>query len=377
MDLSKLFLHWWQVVFYAFCLVTLIQVIYYWALFVRVPNHRKAEKLQSQQHPVSVVVCARDEAPNLARNLPGLLAQTYPSTHEVLVVNHNSQDETRYLLEEFKKTFKDLHIVNLEQEAKGIPGKKYPLSMGIKEAKYEVLLLTDADCVPASEHWLQLMQDGYDDETEIVLGYGAYHKRPGMLNKLIRFETFHSALQYLSFAIAGNPYMGVGRNLSYKKNLFLTTKGFSSINHVPGGDDDLFINKVARKWNTRVVLEHDSFTLSEPKNSFSKWVLQKNRHFSTAKYYRFSHRLLLGMYSITQFFFYPLFIVSIMFYDWRIVLGVFGIRFLSQGYVYFRSMKKLGENDLFRWWWLLDIWMFFYYCIFASALWKKPKKAWN
>jgi glycosyltransferase involved in cell wall biosynthesis len=377
MDLSKLFLHWWQLVFYAFCIVTLIQLIYYWALFVRVPNHRKSEKFQSQQHPVSVVVCARDEAPNLARNLPGLLAQTYPSTHEVLVVNHNSQDETRYLLDEFKKTFKDLHIVNLEQEAKGIPGKKYPLSMGIKEAKYEILLLTDADCVPASEHWVQLMQDAYDDQTEIVLGYGAYHKRPGILNKLIRFETFHSALQYLSFAIAGNPYMGVGRNLSYKKNLFLTTKGFSSINHVPGGDDDLFINKVARKSNTRVVLDQDSFTLSEPKKTFSQWVLQKNRHFSTAKYYRFNHRCLLGIYSATQFLFYPLFIVSVIFYDWRIVMGVFALRFLTQAYVYFRSMKKLGENDLIAWWWLLDIWMFFYYCIFASALWKKPKKAWN
>ncbi|HSB93635.1 MAG TPA: glycosyltransferase [Flavitalea sp.] len=377
MDLSKLFLHWWQLVFYAFCLVTLIQLIYYWALFARVPKYRKSEKQQSQQHPVSVVVCARDEAPNLARNLPGLLAQSYPSTHEILVVNHNSQDETRYLLEEFKKTFKDLHIVNLEQEAKGIPGKKYPLSMGIKEAKYEILLLTDADCVPASEHWVQLMQDGYDDQTEIVLGYGAYRKRPGILNKLIRFETFHSALQYLSFAIAGNPYMGVGRNLSYKKNLFLTTKGFSSINHVPGGDDDLFINKVATSANTRVVLEQDSFTLSEPKNSFSKWMLQKNRHFSTAKYYRASHRFLLGLYSFTQFVFYPLFIVSMLFYDWRIVLGVFGLRFLTQAYVYFRSMKKLGEADLFPWWWLLDIWMFFYYCIFASALWKKPKKAWN
>jgi cellulose synthase/poly-beta-1,6-N-acetylglucosamine synthase-like glycosyltransferase len=377
MDLSMLFLHWWQVVFYAFSLVTLIQLIYYWALFIRVPNHRKTEKLQTQQHPVSIIVCARDEAPNLARNLPGLLAQTYPSTHEVLVVNHNSQDETRYLLEEFKKTFKDLHIVNLEQEAKGIPGKKYPLSMGIKEAKYEVLLLTDADCVPASEYWVQLMQDGYDEETEIVLGYAAYQKRPGVLNKLIRFETFHSALQYLSFAIAGNPYMGVGRNLSYKKNLFLTTKGFSSINHVPGGDDDLFINKVATSSNTRVVLDQEAFTLSEPKNSFNKWMLQKDRHFSTAKYYKAGHRFLLGTYSFTQFLFYPLFVVSMLFYDWRIAIGVFALRFLTQAYIYFRSMKLLGEADLFKWWWLLDIWMFFYYCIFASALWKKPKKTWN
>ena len=377
MDLSSLFVYWWQPVFYVFCLVTLIQLIYYWSIFNRLGSFRQTERTKTQQHPVSIVVCARDEAGNLARNLPGLLAQTYPTTHEVLVVNHNSQDETRYLLEEFKKTFKDLHIVNLEQEAKGIPGKKYPLSMGIKEARHEIILLTDADCVPASEFWLQRMQDAYDEDTDIVLGYGAYRKKPGILNKLIRFETFLSGLQYLSFAMSGMPYMGVGRNLSYKKNLFLSNKGFSSINHIPGGDDDLFINKVARKKNTRVVIDPEAFTISEPKTSFTNWVHQKNRHFSTAKFYKGKHKVVLGLFSATHFLFYPLFVVSVLFYDWRIVLGVFGLRFITQAVVYYRTMKKLDEKDLFPWWWLLDIWMFFYYCIFAGALWKKPKKSWN
>ena len=183
------------------------------------------------------------------------LVQTYPSTHEVVVVNHNSQDDTRFLLDEFKKSYKGLHIVNLEHEAIGIPGKKYPLSMGIKEAKHEIVLLTDADCVPASEFWVEKMQDGYHDGIKIVLGYGAYNKRPGTLNKLIRFETFHSALQYLSFALSCPlPYMGVGRNLSYKKELFFNNKGFSSINHLPGGDDDLFISMVADEKNTNIVI---------------------------------------------------------------------------------------------------------------------------
>ena len=150
---------WWQVLFYVFCLVALIQLLYYWIIFQRLAWYRPSEKIQSQQHPVSVIICARDEAANLARNLPGVLVQTYPTTHEVIVVNHNSQDETRYLLEEFKKTFKNLHIVNLEQEAKGIPGKKYPLSIGIKEAHHEIILLTDADCVPVSENLIQKMQD--------------------------------------------------------------------------------------------------------------------------------------------------------------------------------------------------------------------------
>ncbi|HEY4153860.1 MAG TPA: glycosyltransferase, partial [Puia sp.] len=144
-------------------MITGIQLFYYAWFFQRLAFFRKPLKIKSQQHPVSVIICARDEAPNLAANLPGVLVQTYTSTHEVIVVNHNSQDDTRYLLEEFKKTFRDLHIVNLEYEAKGIPGKKYPLSMGIKEARHEVVLLTDTDCVPASECWIEKMQDGYDE----------------------------------------------------------------------------------------------------------------------------------------------------------------------------------------------------------------------
>lgn len=368
---------WWQVIFYVFCLVAFIQLLYYWIIFQRLAYFKPSEKIKSQQHPVSVIVCARDEAANLAKNLPGVLVQTYPTTHEVIVVNHNSQDETRYLLEEFKKTFKNLHIVNLEQEAKGIPGKKYPLSIGIKEAHHEILLLTDADCVPASESWIQKMQDAYGEGTEIVLGYGAYHKQPGVLNKLIRFETFHSALQYLSFALAGMPYMGVGRNLSYKKGLFFANKGFSSINHVLSGDDDLFINRVAKKDNTAIAIDQEAITLSAPKKTFGDWWRQKNRHFTTGKFYKPTHRFLLGLYSLTHFLFYPLLIVSALFYDWRISLGIFLVRCLSQAIIYYKAMNKLHEKDLFAWWWLLDIWMFIYYCIFAPALWKKPRKNWH
>lgn len=377
MELTLLFTDWTSFIFIAFSLITLIQLYYYWGLFSKLAFFKKYEKEKSQQHPVSVIVCARDEAGNLAKNLPGLLVQQYPSTHEIIVVNHNSQDDTRYLLDEFKKTFKGLHAVNLEQEAIGIPGKKYPLSIGIKEAKYEILLLTDADCVPASENWLQLMQEGYDEGIEVVLGYGSYNKKPGLLNKLIRFETFHSGLQYLSYAAAGMPYMGVGRNLSYKKTLFFNNKGFSSINHLPGGDDDLFINKVATKNNTRIVIDPEAFTLSEPAKNFGNWFRQKTRHYSTARYYKGLHKFLLGMYNVSFFLFYPLFVATILLFDWRLALGVFALRFISQAIIFNKTMKKLQEQDLFSLWWFFDLWMFIYYCIFAPALWKRPNNHWT
>jgi glycosyltransferase involved in cell wall biosynthesis len=366
-----------DLIFGIFCLITAIQLFYYGWFFRRLAFFSKQNKEKSQQHPVSVIICARDEAGKLAFNLPGSLVQNYPSTHEVIVVNHNSQDDTRYLLDEFKKTYKGLHIVNLQHDAIGIPGKKYPLSMGIKEARHEILLLTDADCVPASEFWIQKMQDAYDGTTEVVLGYGAYNKKPGFLNKLIRFETFHSALQYFSYALAGVPYMGVGRNLSYKKELFIRNKGFSFINHLPSGDDDLFINMVANKENTKIVIDPDAFTLSEPKKTFGEWMKQKTRHYSSGKFYQPKTKFLLGLYSVSHFLFYPLFFTALLLSDWRLVLSIFSLRLVLQALVYFKTMQKLNEKDLFAWWLILDIWMFLYYLIFLPALWRKPRPTWN
>jgi glycosyltransferase involved in cell wall biosynthesis len=370
-------IEWEKILFYVFAFVTVIQLYYYLWFFRRVAFYERKSKDQSQQHPVSVIICARDEDENLARNLPGVLVQKYRSTSEVVAVNDNSVDDSKYILQELKKTFKSLNIVELTQEAKLISGKKYPLSIGIREAKHEVLLLTDADCVPSSEHWIQKMQDGYDENIEIVLGYGAYHKRKGILNKLIRFETFHTALQYLSYALAGMPYMGVGRNLSYKKSLFFKNKGFSSINHIPSGDDDLFINKAANKNNTAVVIDPDAVTRSIPKTTWGGWLRQKSRHYTTAKYYKPQHKFLLGLYFITQFFYYPLFAATLIFFDWRLALGVFGLRFIVQAFILYKAMTKMGEKDLWPWFIFLDMWMLFYYIIFAPALWRRPHHQWN
>ncbi|MDQ3682655.1 MAG: glycosyltransferase, partial [Bacteroidota bacterium] len=336
-------MNWGAILFYCLIGVTAVQVFYYVFFFSRLAFYKPKEKQRSQQHPVSVIICARNEDENLARNLPGVLVQSYSTTHEVIVVNDNSVDDSKYVLAELHKAFKKLQVIELEQEAKMIAGKKFPLSVGIKEAKHEIVLLTDADCVPASEHWLFKMQNGFTDNVEIVLGYGAYQKLPGLLNKIIRFETFHTALQYLSYAISGVPYMGVGRNLAYRKNLFFQNKGFSSINHIPGGDDDLFINQVATKSNTAVSIDPESFTLSIPKKAWKDWKRQKNRHYSTGKFYKTSHQLLLGLYTGSFFLFYPLLLASLLFFDWRWALIPLFARMIIQAVIWKKAMKQLDE----------------------------------
>lgn len=368
---------WLLVVFGVFCFVTFVQVIYYLYFFRRLAFHRTGSSVLYHHQPASIVVCARDEAANLAKNLPGLLVQEFTGEHELILVNDNSLDESKYLLEALQKDFSQLRVIELKQEAKFILGKKFPLSMGIKTAKYDVVLLTDADCVPTSEFWMQKMVSGFADGAEIVLGYGAYYRRKGLLNKIIRFETFHTGLQYLSYALAGQPYMGTGRNLAYKKEIFFRNKGFSAHNHLPGGDDDLFINASANRRNTKVMIDKDAFTLSEPKKKWNEWWKQKQRHFTTARLYKTKHRFLLGLYALTHFLYYPAFIASILLFRWELAIGVFLIRFIIQGVIWNKAMDKLDEKDLGKWFWAFDIFMFFYYIIFISALWKKPKVNWK
>ncbi len=377
MKLTDFFSQTGNIIFLAFCIITFIQLLYYLFFFLRLALLKTKPINISQTHPVSVIICARDEAANLVKNLPGALVQKYPTTHEVIVVNDNSLDESKYILEEYQRSFKQLQIVELKQEARFIPGKKFPLSIGIKTAKYEIVLLTDADCVPASEFWIEKMQSGFNDGIEIVLGYGAMHKKKGFFNKMVRWETFHTALQYLSYAKSGMAYMGVGRNLSYKKSVFFRHKGFSAHNHVPGGDDDLFINKATTKKNTAIVIDKEAFTLSEPAKTWKQWISQKKRHYTTSKYYKTIPKLLLGLYAFSLFLFYPLFIVSLFFFNWKLVLIVFGIRLIIQAFVIFKTTKRLDEKDLFPWFVFFDLWMFFYYLYFSFSLFQKPLKKWK
>lgn len=358
-------------------IVALVQIWYYLHFFNRLVKYKPKPKEASQEYPVSVIICAKNEAENLVNNLPGIFFQDYRTTHEVLLVNDNSTDESKYILEEFQRKFKNLTVIPLKQEAKGIPGKKFPLSVGIKSSRHEIVLLTDADCIPASEHWIQKMQDGYASGIEVVLGYGAYKKYPGLLNKLIRFETFHTALQYFSYALAGKPYMGVGRNLSYRKETFLRNKGFSAINHIPSGDDDLFINMIATKTNTAIVIDKDAHTLSEPHTNWNSWMQQKNRHYTTAKFYKPVHKRLLSVYATMQTLIYPLAIATAIFFNWYTAVGIFALRLIVQTVIWYRCMKKLNESDLFPLFLFFDIWMFVYNLFFFPSLFRKPSRKWD
>jgi glycosyltransferase involved in cell wall biosynthesis len=333
----------------SFALVALIQLIYYWAVYARLAFYKPKQKAQSENlPPVSVVIVARNEYYNLKDLLPVVLEQDYPE-YEIVVVNHASDDDTDLLLTEFKNRYSHLRVVTIQQDLNFFKGKKFPLSIGIREAKNDVLLLTDADCKPASKNWVRQVALHYDSmKTQVVLGYGPYQKQKGFLNWVIRYDTFMVAMQYLSFALAKKPYMGVGRNLSYRKSLFLQHKGFVSHYGISSGDDDLFIAEVANKRNTEIELHPDTFVYSKPKTSFVEWWKQKKRHLSTSKEYKKGIKFLLGLFGLSQLLFYALFVALLVFkVDWRFVSGIFLLRFVTQIIVHKKVTTLLNESALY------------------------------
>jgi glycosyltransferase involved in cell wall biosynthesis len=334
-----------EILFYLYVASIGIQLFYFWGIFSRFAFYRKKNKPDNYP-PVSVVLCAKNEYANLKKNVPLIINQDYPE-FELVIVNDASDDETIFLLEDLEREHEHITIVNITQDLNFFKGKKFPLSVGIKSAKYENLLLTDADCAPASNSWIKTIAANFNTTTEVVLGYGKYKQEPGWLNIVIRYETLMTAIQYFSYALMGIPYMGVGRNLAYKKSLFLKNKGFISHYNVDSGDDDLFINKVANKRNTSIADDPESFTISQGKQTFMEWWLQKRRHLSTSKYYKFKHKFLLGLYSFSLILVIIIFIFLLTLkVNVLIVLILFGIRLLSQLVIIKKAGDQLTEKKL-------------------------------
>lgn len=323
--------------------VLLIQLLYYLLIYGKVIYKRVKLLDKVSNEPVSVIICAKNEEPNLRKFLPEILNQNYPH-YEVIVVNDCSQDDSEMLLAELEQKYSNLRHTTIEADKKFRHSKKLAVTIGIKSAKCNYLVFTDADCVPESKDWLQDIMSAYSEKTEVVLGYGKYRRTKGLLNCMVRFDTLMIGLQYLGMALLRSPYMGVGRNLSYKKDFFFSGKGFGNHYHIMSGDDDLFVNEHSNRHNTGVALSKNSFTVSEPPATFGEWVKQKKRHLSTSKYYKTANKLVLGLEPLSKLVFYLSLIYLCLTPIYYIGIGIYLSRLLIQLIILKLGMNKLGEK---------------------------------
>lgn len=275
-----------------------VQICFWVALLAGIARRGRSAPAQAPQ-PVSVIICAHDEEANLRELLPLLVAQQY-TEFEIVVVNDRSNDGTYDYLLALTKTEPRIKMVQVRETPGHLPGKKFALTLGIRAARYELILVTDADCRPVSAHWIAGMVEPLGAEVNFVLGISPYRRRPGFLNRFIRYESWHTTCLMTGLARLGMPYMGVGRNLLYRKAQFFLGKGFNRHLHVVSGDDDLFVNEHARAGNTAVCFAPAALMVSEPQQNWRDFATQKVRHLSAGKYYRPSHRLVLGLYVLSN-----------------------------------------------------------------------------
>ncbi|MDX2196945.1 MAG: glycosyltransferase [Cytophagales bacterium] len=334
-----------DIIYYFFIVCASVQLLYILVIATKIIFHSSKLSVNSLE-PVSVIVCARNEEANLHRLLPALTTQKYPD-YEIIIVNDRSSDGTYDYLLTQEKLIPNLKLVNISTLPEKMDPKKFAITMGIKAATYENLLFTDADCVPMSNDWILHMQSKLKNNIEIVLGISQYESKNSILNLFIRYETLVTAISYISMAIAGMPYMGVGRNLAYKKSLFFKHKGFHSIMDVTGGDDDLFINQAAYGRNTEIVIDPSSHTLSIPKQTLAEWLAQKTRHIAVSRFYTFKNKLLTGTLITTQIFTYisGLMLCMTPYCDYAFITLFFRIMLLNIVFAFIIS--KLRYN--FKW----------------------------
>ncbi|MGY5353124.1 glycosyltransferase [Wenyingzhuangia sp. IMCC45533] len=363
----------------AICITIIVIHSCFYVFIFNFFNFSKSKKTEHINVPVSVIVCAKNEADNLEKLIPKLVVQNYDH-FEIILINDRSSDRTLDVFEAYADKYSFIKIVNVTPSEHFHGNKKYALTLGIKAAKNDCLLFTDADCIPNSKEWIQLMVNQFSSKNSIVLGYGPYQTiRNSFLNKLIRFETLITALQYFSFAKIGTPYMGVGRNLMYSKALFIENKGFNEHINIMSGDDDLLINKIAHKKNTAICFDSDTFMVSEPKTTLKQLITQKRRHISTAKYYKKRHKTLLGLYALNRLLFWIVFPISFCFINHRshliMMISLVAFKFFSEYIVVGVAAKKLKEKGIVAIIPILDLFLLiFQLYLYVSNTISKPRQ---
>jgi glycosyltransferase involved in cell wall biosynthesis len=360
-------------IFYSLIVVAFIQLFYYLGIFGKFA-FGKQQDVNAKNLPVSVIVCAKNEEENVKKYIPLLAQQDYPD-FEIVLIDDASSDETLEVFEQFEKEYSNIRLVKVENNEAFWGNKKYALTLGIKASKKDYLLFTDADCFPNSKNWITAMTSNFTSEKTIILGYGGYEKvERSFLNKIIRFETVLTALQYLSWAKLGAPYMGVGRNLAYKKEEFFNVNGFIDHIQIRSGDDDLFVNQAATKANTTISYAPESFTYSKPKKNYKEWFTQKRRHVSTAEHYKFFDKVQLALFFCSQLFFFLLVIILLSFqFQWIAVLAILATRYTVAWTVVGCAAGKLKEKDIKIWFPFVEIALIFTQInIFITNIFSKP-----
>ena len=327
-----------------FLLIQLCYILGYYAKPLRYQKKKIKENNfpSNTKPPVSIVICSQNESENLKRFLPSVLEQDYP-LYEVIVINDGSTDESDEVLGNLEKQYSHLYRTYIPEGVKHLSRKKLAMTVGMKAAKYDYLLFTEPSCEPFGQNWLGSMSRNFSDEKTVVLGFSPLSKSKGLKTKFAAYDNLINGLQYLSLALKGQPYRGVGRNMGYKKSHFFEHKGYAKFMHLCTGEDDLFINQIATSGNTAVELSEDSLVTMQT-DSFGMWKELRLCQSTTRRFYKRGPVAFWRFESYSRILFL-LSLIAMFIYGWPhlllpiAALGLFLIRFIIQMLV----INKVGK----------------------------------
>ena len=362
-----------NIIFYVFIGIVIIQLLYYVGIYGKFA-FAKPQTATPKRIPVSVIVCAKNEAEKVKQFIPLLAEQNYPD-YELVLIDDASSDETLDILEAFEKQYPHVKLVKVENNEAFWGNKKFALTLGIKAASKPYLLFTDADCYPVSKDWITQMSSQFTMSKTIVLGYGAYEKiKNSFLNKIIRFDGMLTATQHFSWAKAGHPYSGEGRNMGYKKEEFFKVNGYIDHMNIRTGEDALFINQAAGKKNTAICYIPESFTYCEPKKTYKDWFTNKRRQVFTTTFFKPFDKIQLRMFFLSQLLFVLLAILlGALQFNWMFLVPVIVFRYIVSWTVMGYSAARLREKDVVYWYPIIEIILIFTQLnVFFTNLFSKP-----
>ncbi len=252
---------------------------------------KSTSSTESSRLLVSVIVAARNESTNIENLLQALFLQDMPGDHyEVIIVDDASHDDTVHLIQNFiqthpQRTFKLLHSRERDQV---LSPKKHALAQGIAAARGEILLFTDADCMPPAS-WVHTMLSHFDASTGMVIGFSPYEVPPPrtFFHRLVALESLALAALAAATTARGRPATCSGRNLAYRKQVYADVGGFAAIAHFVSGDDDLFLKLVHERsgWQIRYALDPQTIVPTRHLSGFKAFVRQRLRHASKGFHY--------------------------------------------------------------------------------------------
>jgi len=270
-----------------------IAVIYFLLILIFIVGFDKIKLIQNKNAPhknkFSIIIPFRNEAHNLSNLLTSLYNLNYPANYfEVFLIDDNSSDNYLDVINSFTTKSGALSIRILRNSETIDSPKKNALNLGIKNASFDWIVTTDADCI-VPENWLNLFNQQIEEKQSVFISAPVkFTNKNGLLfhfQNLNFISLIGSTIG--SFGI-NKPFMCNGANLCYNKSAFLQVDGFQGNSEIASGDDVFLLQKMKAIFPSKIsyLKSEESIVETRSENNINSFLNQQIRWASKSTAYK-------------------------------------------------------------------------------------------